>query len=485
MLRWSVSIGLAVLVAANQCPDGVYMPNTNTCCSGGVDAAVVPGTCDTWQPVCDKTTGRGCCCDKPAMAKDAFCRSACSAAAGCVDRKQEPYKGTGCSDGGAPTPPPPTPKPTPKPTPPTPPSVRFTCKVEFGVFHTCQEDAHGTFASRDACKASGCGIGPSPTPKPPSPTPPTPPAPTPKPPTPTPPPPPPAPTPPVGDVKRVSYFCMPTNGTYGSKGECTGEDRKPYAYNDLAKVPSQYNVMNVAFAVTNPYKAGEMVLDVVDAAQLRSDVKTLQRRGVHVLLSFGGANCVWSQVTTATVPAYAASMARLVADYGFDGVDLDDESVNGVADEDALIALVKALRTSALGSKALITLTPQDVYIYPTSAKDHTYNTYENVLEQVGGDIDWVNIMAYNNGVDQEKDYDAWAAGFTESWGTWKGFDPAKLVLGTLSSANAGNSGFKDPATFCGIVRSLKQKYKTFGGVMTWCTNAEDGSFAAAIGECA
>ena len=61
----------------------------------------------------------------------------------------------------------------------------------------------------------------------------------------------------------------------------------------------------------------------------------------------------------------------------------------------------------------------------------------------------------------------------------------AKLVLGTLSSANAGNSGFKDPATFCGIVRSLKQKYKTFGGVMTWCTNAEDGSFAAAIGECA
>lgn len=277
---------------------------------------------------------------------------------------------------------------------------------------------------------------------------------------------------------------MPTNGTYGTKGPCTGEDQKPYAHNDLAKVPPEYNVMNVAFGVTNPYKKGEVVLDVVDPAQLRKDIKQLQGRGVDVLLSFGGANCVWSDVTTSTASTYAASMARIVAEFGFNGVDLDDESVNAVGDENSLIALVKALKKE-LPSQTLITLTPQDVYIYPTNTKDHTYNTYENVLDAVGADIAWVNIMAYNNGVDQATDYESWASGFTESWGTWKGFDPAKLVLGALSSPNAGNSGYKDPATFCGIVKSLKAKYPNFGGVMTWCTNAEDGSFASAVGKCA
>lgn len=242
--------------------------------------------------------------------------------------------------------------------------------------------------------------------------------------------------------------------------------------------------MNVAFGVTNPYKKGEVVLDVIDAAKLRKDIKHLQGRGVDVLLSFGGANCVWNDVTTQTAESYAASMARLVDEYGFNGVDLDDESVNAVGDENSLIALVRALKKE-LSSQAIITLTPQDVYIYPTNSKDHTYNTYENVLDAVGADIAWVNIMAYNNGVDQEKDYESWASGFTESWGTWKGFDPAKLVLGTLSSPNAGNSGYKDPTTFCGIVKSLKARYPNFGGVMTWCTNAEDGSFASALGRCA
>ena len=89
---------------SEQCPDGVYMPGTNTCCAGGVEAISLEGVCSRWIPNCNRSTGGGCCCDKSAMAADGFCRSVCSAAAGCVNRAEDPFKGTGCSfasgDGG-------------------------------------------------------------------------------------------------------------------------------------------------------------------------------------------------------------------------------------------------------------------------------------------------------------------------------------------------------------------------------------------------
>jgi hypothetical protein len=83
-----------------QCPNGVYMPSTETCCAGGALATDAAGTCTHWQIFpCDTLNGHGCCCDQGAMA-DAFCQDACSAAAGCVNREEEPYKGTGCYDAG-------------------------------------------------------------------------------------------------------------------------------------------------------------------------------------------------------------------------------------------------------------------------------------------------------------------------------------------------------------------------------------------------
>jgi chitinase len=275
---------------------------------------------------------------------------------------------------------------------------------------------------------------------------------------------------------------MPSNRT----GPCKGEDGRPYAFNTLTAIPTQYNVINVAFAVFDPFHPGQVVIQGLSdtaALQLKTDIKTLQARGTKVMLAFGGQDCNWSGITAANAKAYAAAMVTFIEKFGFDGADLDDESVNSVVDEQVLIELVRSLR-SALGTKHIITLTPQDVYIYDINTANHTFNTYQTVLNSVGSEIDWVNIMAYNNGIDAKVTYSTWASGFSNPPASWGGFPPSKLVLGLLNSKNSGSSGFLPASTACAAVTELKGKYTDFGGIMTWCTNAEDGSFASALSAC-
>ena len=47
------------------------------------------------------------------------------------------------------------------------------------------------------------------------------------------------------------------------------------------------------------------------------------------------------------------------------------------------------------------------------------------------------------------------------------GWDPAKVVLGVVTSSKNG-SGFVDLETFAGVLRTLQARYPRFGGVMGW-----------------
>ena len=203
------------------CPNGVYLPLTDTCCSGGVDANMHSETCATWgahiPQQCDATTGEFCCCDSYLMANNPGCRKACATSTGCRNRAVNPYKGTGCYTPPTPPPTPPTPAPTPSPTPP----LQYDCdKTTF----TCSGGKKGDFTSKEVCMANCIKPTPSPTPPTPKPTPPTPApkTPTPSPPTPaspTPAPPTPAPAPQTG-YACINKQCTPNAGTL-SKTDCT------------------------------------------------------------------------------------------------------------------------------------------------------------------------------------------------------------------------------------------------------------------------
>ena len=82
------------------CPNGVYSPKTDTCCSGGADVNVHAETCSSWYTnkpqSCDPDSGYFCCCDQSLMATNKGCQTACAATAGCANRTATPFKDSGC-----------------------------------------------------------------------------------------------------------------------------------------------------------------------------------------------------------------------------------------------------------------------------------------------------------------------------------------------------------------------------------------------------
>jgi len=256
----------------------------------------------------------------------------------------------------------------------------------------------------------------------------------------------------------------------------------------LINVPNIYNVIDVAFGVFD-YTGNVTIESLANVAQFRQDMKTMQANGKKIILSIGGETCDWSRVDQ-NMNTIVKNIASLVSSFGFDGIDLDDEQVNDIPSENTLINLVKKLRL-ALPKGAIITLTPQDVYIFNVAARDSGgWNTYENVLDAVGSIIDWVQIMAYNNGNSAQQDYITWATGFSNPVVTWNGFPSSKLVLGFLSAQNAGSSGYMSSAQAKGVIKALKTSYDKsasdfFGGFMTWDANADQGGqWSTAVGQC-
>jgi len=270
----------------------------------------------------------------------------------------------------------------------------------------------------------------------------------------------------------VSTLAAPHLVTYWASWEPSIEPYTPR----LKDVPAVYDVIDVAFAIFTS-NGGVEIDTIMNPSQFMQDMQYVHSRGQKVFLSVGGATCDWTSLSNPSIiPIAARNVATLVSQWGFDGVDLDDEMVNDLPGEQTLISFVKALKSALPSNASMISLTPQDVYIYNVAAKDSGgWNTYENVLNSVGNVINWVQIMAYNNGLNATQDYITWASGFTNPVVSWGGFPPQKLLLGLLSAPNAGSSGYLTLSQAKSMTGTLKAMYPTFGGLMTWCANADQG----------
>ncbi|HUB83668.1 MAG TPA: glycosyl hydrolase family 18 protein [Bryobacteraceae bacterium] len=98
----------------------------------------------------------------------------------------------------------------------------------------------------------------------------------------------------------------------------------------LRDVSPQWDIVIVAFATPDKH-APEGTLQFrppagFTAEQLKTGIADLQSRGKKVMISLGGGGEFFSLNDPKRIPDFVSSVARIVSEYGFDGIDLDFET---------------------------------------------------------------------------------------------------------------------------------------------------------------
>jgi chitinase len=181
----------------------------------------------------------------------------------------------------------------------------------------------------------------------------------------------------------------------------------------LRDVSPQWDVIIVAFANVN-HQAPEGTLQMhvrpgMDLAQVKDDIAWLKSQRKKVLISLGGGGEYFTLAQTASIPNFVNSVTQIVADYGFDGIDLDFESPSLVLDEGDmdfrhpktasvvnLIAGLKALREH-FGPGFMLSLVPEGTQIpagYPGYGGQ--FGSYLPLLWGVRDILSFVDVQDYN-----------------------------------------------------------------------------------------
>lgn len=186
-----------------------------------------------------------------------------------------------------------------------------------------------------------------------------------------------------------------------------------------------------------------------------SDLASLQRSGVRVEAMLGGA----AQGSYANLhndfSTYYALLSDTLRTYHFDGVDLDIEESFSLADTEHLINQLR----SDFGSSFVITLAPVATDLSGGSAFSGGFS-YRQLESDIGGEINWYNAQFYCGWGDLSG-----TSGYDSVMGN--GFSASRVVAGTVT--NPSNcSGYVDPGTLAGTVRSLVGEHPDFGGVAGW-----------------
>jgi hypothetical protein len=201
---------------------------------------------------------------------------------------------------------------------------------------------------------------------------------------------------------------------------------------------------------------------------VRKELKTLQGKGVRVLMMLGGAgapvggqkcdhpydNDTWGALQRDWNTYYGFIKSTLET-YELDGIDLNVEHPNLGADN--LIKLIRQLRTDFAGRRTPLIITLAPVANELWGEKGFSRIDYAEVYRQVGSQIDWINGQFY-------EDYsglptpDAYRQAATYQGGV---YPPEKLVMGTLMDYVTSNYD-----TVSGAVQELGKG--PFGGVAMW-----------------
>jgi chitinase len=261
----------------------------------------------------------------------------------------------------------------------------------------------------------------------------------------------------------------------------------------LRDVSSDYDLIAVAFADTDPSKPGGVVFNVDSGlssalggytnADLKADINTLHSRGKRVVISVGGQNGTVSVGDSTSANNFASSVFTLMQSFGFDGVDVDLE--NGLT-PDAMSTALHSLRNKA-GSNLIVTLAPETLFMQSASA------TYLSLALKIKDVLTVVHTQYYNSGSMNGCDGNVYSQGTVDfitaqaCIALQAGLRPDQVALGFPASGQAAGSGFVSTSVVNAAVDCLtkgtscgqfhpSQTWPGLRGVMTWSVNWDKSS---------
>jgi chitinase len=181
----------------------------------------------------------------------------------------------------------------------------------------------------------------------------------------------------------------------------------------LRAIPPQWDVIIVAFA-TPEKNAPEGTLTFqtpggYQTEQFKADIAYLKSQGKKVMISLGGGGVYVSLDSPQSVPNFVSSVTRIVADYGFDGIDIDLESPSlNLAPGDTnfknpttpsvvnLIAGLRQLREH-FGPSFMISLVPEGTQIpsgYPSYGGQ--FGSYLPITYAIRDILSFIDVQDYN-----------------------------------------------------------------------------------------
>ncbi len=269
----------------------------------------------------------------------------------------------------------------------------------------------------------------------------------------------------------------------------------------LSAVPNEYDLVAVAFAEASSTPGAvtfgvdpelSTALGGYTNAQFKADVATLKSRGKKVILSVGGEAGRVSVGDAASATNFANSVRSIMAEYGFDGVDIDLE--NGL-NPTYMAQALRSLRAQ-VGSSLIITMAPQTIDMQSTGA------SYFALALSIKDILTVVHTQFYNSGsmlgCDQSQAYSQGTVNFITALTCLQlenGLRPDQVAIGLPAGPGAAGGGVVAPSvvtnaldclargTNCGSFRPPRT-YPGIRGAMTWSINwdvANGGGFARTV----
>lgn len=286
----------------------------------------------------------------------------------------------------------------------------------------------------------------------------------------------------------------------------------------LTDIPDAYDVINVAFAVPSVAFGAEMVFEP-DAGlypnnqDFIDDIAYLHSLGKHVLISIGGANGPVSITTQAQINTFVTSMNQIIAEYDFDGIDIDLESGSFMlqtGDNNFMNPTTPAIVNFITAINLLLALHPASFILTAapeTALAQGGYSWYGGVwgayLPLIYAFRDrwtYIHVQHYNSGSMTGRDgntyqpatadfhsamADMMIAGFPAGGQYFPGLRADQVAIGLPASPAAASTGYTSPAIVNTALDYIIQGisyggqyhlanpngYDDFRGVMTWSIN--------------
>ena len=181
----------------------------------------------------------------------------------------------------------------------------------------------------------------------------------------------------------------------------------------LREVSPQWDVIIVAFS-TPDRNAPEGTMQFhtpagLDTEQFKADIAYLKSQGRKVMISLGGGGQHFTLADPKRVPNFVSSVTRIVAEYGFDGIDIDFESPSlsiDPGDTDfkhpttpSIVNLISALRQlhDHFGPGFMISLVPEGTQIpsgYPSYGGQ--FGSYLPITYAIRDILSFIDVQDYN-----------------------------------------------------------------------------------------